>query len=141
MLSCLNAMPGASETDIALKLLQANERPMHYKELVEQVLSCKGIPSDSVQIAAVLTQINLDSRFVYVGKGEWSLKAWVPARGSRRLPTITLMNKALAYDDDKGTDLDKEQDLDEMDADLDDDAMLEEIHREDEDTDDENWDG
>ena len=55
---------------------------------------------DPEQISAVLTQINLDTRFTYVGKGEWGLKVWVPSRSSRKLPTITLMNKALAYDDE-----------------------------------------
>lgn len=90
-----------SNTDIAFKLLQAHGRPMHYRDLIGLILQSKELPQDPEQISAVLTQINLDTRFAYAGSGDWGLKAWVPARGSKRMPSITLMNKSVAYDDEE----------------------------------------
>lgn len=94
--------PGSKQTeaDIAFEMLQAQGRPVYYYTLIEEVLAKLHQTSDPVRISAVLTQINLDARFAYVGNGEWGLKSWVPARNARRLPTITLMNKSVSYDDE-----------------------------------------
>lgn len=74
---------------------------MNYRDLIGLILQRKELPQDPAQISAVLTQINLDTRFAYAGSGDWGLKVWVPARGSKRLPSITLMNKSVAYDDEE----------------------------------------
>ncbi len=95
-----NPRPKQTEADIAYEMLQAQGRPVYYFTLIEDVLAKLKQASDPVRIAAVLTQINLDARFAYVGNGEWGLKAWVPTRNTRRLPTITLMNKSVSYDDE-----------------------------------------
>ncbi|MDI6878152.1 MAG: DNA-directed RNA polymerase subunit delta [Desulfitobacteriaceae bacterium] len=95
-----------SETDIALELLQANGRPMYYRDLIEGVLSRLKRSADPQHMAAVLTQINLDTRFAFAGEGEWGLKVWVPARGTKRMPAITLMNRSVAYDDEAKVDVD-----------------------------------
>lgn len=111
--------------EMAFELLKAHGRPMHYYELIQEILGRKGLPNDPAQISSVLTQINLDTRFAYVGKGEWGLKVWVPTRGSKRLPTITLMNKALAYDDedDEEKEVISPDDLDELDDELDEEGI------------------
>ncbi|MHB1405080.1 MAG: DNA-directed RNA polymerase subunit delta, partial [Desulfitobacteriaceae bacterium] len=80
--------PKPSEVDIVFEILHTQGRPQHYYNLVEEVLSRMGLSQEPQRIAAVLTQINLDSRFAYVGQGEWGLKAWVPQRSSRRLPSL-----------------------------------------------------
>lgn len=134
-----------SDTDIAYELLQSNGRPMHYRELIEEVLHRIESPVEPGLISSVLTQINLDTRFAYAGQGEWGLKVWVPARGSKRMPSITLMNKSVAYDDemDRVPSEDNEDifDLDADDSDEDildsDDALDEEIE---DDTEPETWD-
>ena len=100
MTHLLNSRSKPSEADIAFELLQGHGRPWHYQELIEAVLRRIDQAADARQISSVLTQINLDTRFAYIGQGEWGLRAWVPTKGARRLPTITLMNKTLAYDDD-----------------------------------------
>lgn len=82
---------------------------MYYYDLIREVLSRQKFQLDPAHISGVLTQINLDTRFSYLGKSEWGLKVWVPTKVSRKLPTIALMNKELA-DDDESNDLDEEKD-------------------------------
>lgn len=93
-----NSQP--SDADLVYELLKCSGRPVYYLNLIKEVLVQQGLPQDPRHISSILTQINLDTRFAFVGNGEWGLKVWVPTRGARRLPTITLMNKSLAYDDE-----------------------------------------
>lgn len=106
-----------TEADLAFEILQSQGKPMYYHHLIVEVLRRLDLPQDAHRISMVLTQINLDTRFAFVGQGEWGLKVWVPTKGSRRLPTITLMNKALAYDDEDKVDGDDLEDLDTLDDD------------------------
>lgn len=133
-----------SETDIAFALLQGNGRPMHYRELIEEVLQRLSVEAEPGRISSVLTQINLDTRFAYVGQGEWGLKAWVPTKGNKRMPSITLMNKSVTYDDETdrvaGDENDDAYDMDADDVDEDaldsEDELDEDIEEE---TEPENW--
>lgn len=128
MSQSFNPKPGQTEADLAYELLQAQGRPMYYYNLIEEVLRQLTLPQDPTRISAVLTQINLDTRFSYIGQGEWGLKAWVPARSSRRLPTITLLNKSVTYDDESEKEAVYEEvseDLDLLDNDLDEEASYE----------------
>lgn len=120
MTHSLNPMSKLSEVDVALEILLANAQPMYYKDLIEAVIQRLNLSQEVSRISAILTQINLDSRFAYIGQGEWGLKSWALTRGTRRLPTITLMNKSVAYDDDADKDsLDNNQDeMDVLDSDL-----------------------
>ena len=105
-----------TEADIAYEVLKAQGNPMHYHNLIEEVLRRLGISQEAIRIAAALTQINLDTRFTFLGRGEWGLKVWEPAKIPKRLPPISLMNKASSDEDDKS-------DLEDLDEDaLDDDA-------------------
>ncbi|KLU59189.1 DNA-directed RNA polymerase subunit delta [Peptococcaceae bacterium CEB3] len=90
----------SSSTDIAFELLKTHGRPMNYRDLIGLILQKKELPQSPEQVSAVLTQINLDTRFAYAGSGEWGLKVWLPTRTSKRMPSITLMNKSVAYDDE-----------------------------------------
>ncbi|WP_041219572.1 DNA-directed RNA polymerase subunit delta [Desulfitobacterium dichloroeliminans] len=102
-----------SDEDIAVKILAAQGRPMYYQDFIVEVLSQQEQPQHPAAISRVLTQINLDARFTYVGNGEWGLKVWAPGKSTRKVPTITLLNKRTA--DDYGNDevdLDVELDLD-----------------------------
>jgi DNA-directed RNA polymerase subunit delta len=108
-----------SDVDIAYEILAAQGRPMYYYDLIREVLSRQELPLDPTHISSVLTQINLDTRFSYLSKGEWGLKVWVPTKGARKLPNISLMNKALAYDDET-TDFEKDPLLDDIEEEIDD---------------------
>ncbi len=105
-----------TEADIAYEVLKAQGNPMHYHNLIEEVLRRLGISQEAIRIAAALTQINLDTRFTFLGRGEWGLKVWEPAKTTKRSSPITLMNKASSDEEDK-------LDLEELDEDaLDEDA-------------------
>ena len=60
---------------------------MHFRDLINQVLVEKGGPvySRGHAMAEVHTQVNIDSRFFHVGKGEWGLVEWTPQRVSGRM--------------------------------------------------------
>jgi len=105
-----------TEADIAFEILKAQGNPMHYQNLIEEVLGRLGISQEAIRIAAALTQINLDTRFTFLGRGEWGLKVWDPAKMPRRSPAVALINKDSADGDDKS-------DLEELEEDsLDEDA-------------------
>lgn len=72
-----------SEADIAYRILRQAGAPIHFRELINQVLTEKGGPiySRGHAMAEVHTQINIDSRFIHQGKGNWGLTEWVPQRG------------------------------------------------------------
>ncbi|MHB8126320.1 MAG: DNA-directed RNA polymerase subunit delta [Desulfitobacteriaceae bacterium] len=118
----INQRPKLSEVDIAFELLQAQGSPKNYHDLIVEVLQSLDMPIDATRISSVLTQINLDTRFAYAGQGEWSLKAWVPAKSAKKLPAITLMNKAIAHDDEIDKDFSEEanEDLEGQEFDLED---------------------
>jgi len=106
-----------TEADIAYEVLKAHGNPMHYHNLIEEVLRRLGISQEAIRIAAALTQINLDTRFSFLGRGEWGLKVWEPAKTSRKLAPMALMNKASTDEEDKS-------DPEELDEDaLDEDAL------------------
>lgn len=95
-----------SEVDLAFHILKEKGQPMYYRTLIDEVFEVKPYSGDQVlAIAAVHTQINLDTRFIYLGQGQWGLKSWVPAKNHKKLPSITLLNRAVVYDDqDKAVD-------------------------------------
>lgn len=95
-----NAVEKLPEVDIAFQLLKEKGRPVYYRTLIEEVFELKPYTGDQIlAIAAVHTQINLDPRFIYLGQGQWGLKAWVPAKSHKKIPSITLLNKTVVYDD------------------------------------------
>lgn len=82
---------------------------MNYQDLIQEVLKVRGLPFEPGMVSAVLTQINLDTRFNYSGKGEWGLRDWITSRGTRKLSAVSSLSKALAEDDE--TDLNEEKDV------------------------------
>lgn len=104
-----------TEADIAYEVLKTYGNPMHYQNLIEEVLGRLGISKEAIRIAAALTQINLDTRFTFLGKGEWGLKVWEPTKTPRRSPAVALINKVSLDDDDK---LDEELEDDSLDEDI-----------------------
>lgn len=74
-----------SDVDVAYQVLAENGSPMYFRDLISKVLESKGRAVHSVAhaMAEVHTQINMDSRFVHVGKATWGLAEWLPQRGFR----------------------------------------------------------
>lgn len=75
--------PKMSETDLAHAILKAGGVPLYFRDLIDQVLAIKPLAGkDSVHImAGIHTELNLDRRFVHVGKGVWGLREWMPTKG------------------------------------------------------------
>lgn len=75
-----------SETDVAYYLLsQNNQQPIYYKDLITEVIDKKNKPVQSLAaaISEIYTQINMDSRFFFVGEGMWGLSEWNPPEVKR----------------------------------------------------------
>ncbi|MDR3591014.1 MAG: DNA-directed RNA polymerase subunit delta [Negativicutes bacterium] len=74
-----------SEVDLAYHVLAEKRTALYFRELISEVLTKKGRPLPSIAhaMAEVHTQINMDSRFVHMGKGMWGLTEWLPQRGGR----------------------------------------------------------
>jgi DNA-directed RNA polymerase subunit delta len=66
--------------DLAHNLLQEKGEPMSYRDLAAEVGKLKGFTEEEIMqyIAQFYTDINIDGRFVCVGKGQWGLKDWYP---------------------------------------------------------------
>ena len=105
-----------TEADVAYEILKDQGNPMYYQGLIEEVLRRLGIPQEAIRIAAALTQINLDTRFTFLGRGEWGLKVWDSTKVPRRSQPITLMTKESSDEEDK-SDAEELDDLDSMDED------------------------
>ena len=76
--------PNMSEADLAHAILKAKGIPLYFKELFEKVMAIKPLPGKNPEhiMAGIHTELNLDSRFVHVGKGVWGLREWMPDRTS-----------------------------------------------------------
>lgn len=72
--------PDMSVTDLAFTILKNYGKPMHFKQLISEVMRVKAINQDNPGrlIAQMHTEINLDSRFIHQGNGEWGLREWQP---------------------------------------------------------------
>ncbi|CUH96494.1 hypothetical protein P22_2584 [Propionispora sp. 2/2-37] len=69
-----------SEIEMVHAILQQHKQPMYFKELIVKALESKtgSTRASAYAIAGVHTQINMDSRFVHMGKGMWGLAEWTP---------------------------------------------------------------
>lgn len=74
-----------AEMDIAHHILTQQKMPMHYKELITEVIETKHKPVQSLAMAIseIYTMMNMDSRFHYEGEGKWGLTEWVPPEVKR----------------------------------------------------------
>ncbi|MBT9134080.1 MAG: putative DNA-directed RNA polymerase subunit delta [Firmicutes bacterium] len=102
--------------DIALRLLRERRQATHYKDLIQAVLSERSdVAALPDQMAHILTQINLDARFVHMGRGIWGLRDWAPAN-HKSTPVVIpgdYLPKAGDYlfDEEQEDDLDDESEL------------------------------
>mgnify|MGYP000023258005 FL=1 len=74
-----------SEMDIAYHVLTQKKEPIHYKELITEVIESKHKPVQSLAMAIseIYTMMNMDSRFHYEGESKWGLTEWVPPEVKR----------------------------------------------------------
>lgn len=75
--------------DTGLRILRSRRQTMHYKDLIAEIAADRGeLPNGNPEhIAQVLTQINLDARFVHMGKGYWGLRDWAGGQ-QKSIPVV-----------------------------------------------------
>ncbi|HEY8347641.1 MAG TPA: DNA-directed RNA polymerase subunit delta [Symbiobacteriaceae bacterium] len=119
-----------SVTDIAWTILKNRGKPVHFKELIEEVMQVKAINREKSGklIAQMHTEISLDSRFIHYGNGEWGLREW-QNKGNKVIrirpetpPAPTPPHPHLRLHEDLEQEEELEEDLldSDLDADLDD---------------------
>ena len=74
-----------SEVDTAYHILAKKGTPVHYKELITEVIEAthKPVQSLAMAISEIYTMMNMDSRFHYEGESKWGLTEWVPPEVKR----------------------------------------------------------
>lgn len=79
-----------SEAEVAYLLLRNASMAMAAKDLINRIIEVKGLnPEKRGQIMSrIYTAINLDHRFIYMGKGIWGLKEWSPKVAAAAMPDI-----------------------------------------------------
>lgn len=71
-----------SEADLAHAILKEKGSPIYFGELCEKVMAIKPLAGkDKAHVmAGIHTELNLDSRFVHIGQGNWGLREWMPEK-------------------------------------------------------------
>ena len=66
--------------DLAYDVLKEHGEAMLFHDLLQEIVKLKGFTEEETKeyIAQLYTEINIDGRFVCVGKGLWGLKQWYP---------------------------------------------------------------
>jgi len=78
--------------DLAYQILKQRKTDIYFRDLLTEVLTAKKVaPYLMTQAMAELhTQINMDSRFAFKGKGFWGLTEWIPlARTASRSDDVS----------------------------------------------------
>jgi DNA-directed RNA polymerase subunit delta len=70
--------------DLAYDKLKSSGEPMLYRDILNSIAKQKGFTRNDVEryIAQLYTEINIDGRFVCVGRSLWGLKHWYPIETS-----------------------------------------------------------
>jgi DNA-directed RNA polymerase subunit delta len=74
-----------SEIELAYDILRQAGQAMYFRDLISKVLdnSQQRVYSVAHAMAEIHTQINMDSRFMHMGKGMWGLVDWNPQTGHK----------------------------------------------------------
>ncbi|WP_346353677.1 DNA-directed RNA polymerase subunit delta [Azotosporobacter soli] len=80
-------MKAVSEVEVAYQVLRSRGYAMYFRDLIGSVLTQTGqrASSQAHAMAEVHTQINMDSRFIHMGKGMWGLAEWTPQQMNARM--------------------------------------------------------
>jgi len=86
-----------SDVDLAFRILKQRGEPVYFRELIEEILRPKAVPANQWNraAAAIYTQLNLDTRFNYLGEGRWGLHSGHLAPAVRRVIFIKRFSSKL----------------------------------------------
>jgi len=107
-----------SGIDLAYQLLKERKADIYFRDLLTEVLTAKKVaPYLMTQAMAELhTQVNMDSRFSFKGKGYWGLTEWIPV--TRTTGRVEEVSSAVLEEvvEIRRTKLQEVQQLDEIDT-------------------------
>ncbi|MEW8976925.1 MAG: DNA-directed RNA polymerase subunit delta [Symbiobacterium sp.] len=131
----MDLKPDMSVTDLAYTILKKHGKPMHFKQLISEVMQVKAIHQENPGrlIAQMHTEINLDSRFIHQGGGEWGLREWQPKSAKVRTRPESGQDADEAVLDEDELDLvgEEEEEDEELEDELEDEFGLEDEEEED----------
>lgn len=115
--------PNSGAVDLAYRILLSNGQPMFYKDLIDEVIRVKSqseafaaaIVNPGRLIAEIHTEINMDNRFQFLGKGQWGLRRWAPKQAAAKGTPLIASLRARRDDPYRHGDVDDEP-HDEIDA-------------------------
>jgi DNA-directed RNA polymerase subunit delta len=69
-----------SMVDLSYDLLKSTGEPMFYRDVMNEIAKLKGFTEEKMNqsITQLYTEINIDGRFVCVGRGLWGIRDWYP---------------------------------------------------------------
>jgi DNA-directed RNA polymerase subunit delta len=66
--------------DLSYDVLRSKGEPMLYRDMMNEVAKLKGFTAEKMSqyITQLYTEVNIDGRFVCVGRGLWGIRGWYP---------------------------------------------------------------
>lgn len=142
----------ASLVDLAYQLLEEKGEPMQFKDILNTVAKQKQFTEEEIEfyISQLYTDLNIDGRFVCVGRSTWAVREWYTLDETTEAAVADHIKEDDELDselEDESFDEDEEfdNDLDGLDEDLDETSETSGIDEDfdldidDEDSDDENY--
>lgn len=64
--------------ELAYQIFKEAKNPFHFNQLAEEIKKIKQISSEKLYdvLPQLYTELNLDGRFLHLGKNEWALRSW-----------------------------------------------------------------
>ena len=86
--------------DLAYRILKDRKTDLYFRDLLTEVLKIKQVPSYLMTqaMAELHTQVNMDNRFTFKGKGYWGLTEWVPlprSAGRTDEPSVAVLDETV----------------------------------------------
>ena len=109
-----------SGVDLAYRILKERKSDIYFRDLLTEALTAKMVPSYLMKqaMAELHTQVNMDSRFTFKGKGYWGLTEWAPVQrtaGRSDEPSAAVLDETVEI---RRTKLQEIQQLDEAETGL-----------------------
>lgn len=85
-----NEVNELSAIEIAYEIFEQTKKSFAFKALANEIADLKEMPSERLTdlYSQLYTQINIDGRFIHLGKNEWGLKSWYPIGKTEELQEI-----------------------------------------------------
>ncbi|MFD1675838.1 DNA-directed RNA polymerase subunit delta [Alicyclobacillus fodiniaquatilis] len=129
--------------ELAYEILKVKKEPLYFLDIMKEIQALRNLSQEEVDevIARVFTEINIDGRFIWIGKNMWGLNRWYPSdKVAERLSGKKFVRKSgdAFGDDDDDDDYESEEPIEADDSDYDegiseDDADFEEVSDDDDD--------